>query len=72
MAPMNRVEQIQTLCASLVCRRIMGPTLRLIVCDAMSRDAVTVGRVIPGCHFRKTATEYDSKPGVKRSSCTEK
>ena len=24
------------------------------------------------CHFRKTATEYDRKPGIKRLSCTAK
>jgi hypothetical protein len=29
-------------------------------------------RVISDCHFRKTATEYDSKPGIKWLSCTEK
>jgi hypothetical protein len=22
------------------------------------------------CHFRKTATEYDRKPGIQRLSCT--
>jgi hypothetical protein len=29
-------------------------------------------RVIPDCHFRKTGTEYDRKPGIKWSICTEK
>jgi hypothetical protein len=29
-------------------------------------------RVISDCHFRKTATEYDRKPGIKWLSCTEK
>ena len=24
------------------------------------------------CHFRKTATEYDRKPGIKRLSCAAK
>jgi hypothetical protein len=28
--------------------------------------------VISDCHFRKTATEYDRKPGIKWLSCTEK
>jgi hypothetical protein len=27
-------------------------------------------RVISDCHFRKTATEYDRKPGIKWLSCT--
>ena len=26
----------------------------------------------PDCHFRKTANEYDSKPGMKWLSCTAK
>jgi hypothetical protein len=30
------------------------------------------GRVISDCHFRKTATEYDRKTGIKWLSCTEK
>jgi hypothetical protein len=29
-------------------------------------------RVISDCHFRKTGTEYESKPGMKWLSCTEK
>jgi hypothetical protein len=29
-------------------------------------------RVTSDCHFRKTATEYDRKTGIKWSSCTEK
>ena len=29
-------------------------------------------RVISDCHFRKKATEYDRKPGIKWFSCTEK
>jgi hypothetical protein len=29
-------------------------------------------RVISDCHFRKIATEYDRKPGIKWLSCTEK
>ena len=29
-------------------------------------------RVISDCHFRKTATEYDRKPGIKWLSCTAK
>jgi hypothetical protein len=29
-------------------------------------------RVISDCHFRKTGTEYDRKPGIKWLSCTEK
>jgi hypothetical protein len=29
-------------------------------------------RVISDCHFRKTATGYDSKPGIKWLSYTEK
>jgi hypothetical protein len=29
-------------------------------------------RVISDCHFRKTATEYDRKNGLKWLSCTEK
>ena len=29
-------------------------------------------RVISDCHFRKTATEYDRKPGMKWLSCTAK
>ena len=29
-------------------------------------------RVISDCHFRKTATEYDRKTGIKWLSCTEK
>jgi hypothetical protein len=29
-------------------------------------------RVIPDCHFRKTATEYDRKTVIKWLSCTEK
>ena len=28
--------------------------------------------VISDCHFRKTATEYDRKTGIKWLSCTEK
>ena len=28
--------------------------------------------MISDCHFRKTATEYDRKTGIKWSSCTEK
>jgi hypothetical protein len=27
---------------------------------------------VSGCHFRDTATEYDSKPGMKWLSCTAK
>ena len=30
------------------------------------------GRVISDCHFRKTASEYDRKPGIKWLRCTEK
>jgi alpha-glucosidase (family GH31 glycosyl hydrolase) len=30
------------------------------------------GRVISDCHFRKTATEYDRKPGIKWLSGTAK
>jgi hypothetical protein len=30
------------------------------------------GRVISDYHFRKTATEYDRKPGMKWLSCTAK
>jgi hypothetical protein len=29
-------------------------------------------RVISDCHFTKTATEYDRKPGIKWLSCTAK
>ena len=29
-------------------------------------------RVISDCHFRKIATEYDRKPGIKWLSCTGK
>ena len=29
-------------------------------------------RVISDCHFRRTATEYDRKTGIKWLSCTEK
>jgi hypothetical protein len=29
-------------------------------------------RVISDCHFRKTGTEYDRKPGIKWLRCTEK
>ena len=29
-------------------------------------------RVISDCHFRKTATEYDRKPGINWLSCTAK
>jgi hypothetical protein len=29
-------------------------------------------RVISDCHFRRTATEYDRKPGIKWLRCTEK
>jgi hypothetical protein len=29
-------------------------------------------RVISDCHFRKKATEYDRKSGIKWLSCTEK
>ena len=29
-------------------------------------------RVISDCHFTKTSTEYDRKPGIKRLSCTKK
>ena len=29
-------------------------------------------RVISDCHFRKTATEYDRKHGIKWLGCTEK
>jgi hypothetical protein len=29
-------------------------------------------RVISDCHFRKKATEYDRKTGIKWLSCTEK
>jgi hypothetical protein len=28
--------------------------------------------VISDCQFRKTATEYDRKPGIERLSCTAK
>jgi hypothetical protein len=28
--------------------------------------------VVSDCHFRKTGTEYDGKPGIKWLSCTEK
>jgi hypothetical protein len=28
--------------------------------------------VVSDCHFRKTGTEYDRKPGIKWLSCTEK
>ena len=27
-------------------------------------------RVIPDCHFRMAATEYDREPGIKSSGCT--
>jgi hypothetical protein len=44
------------------------------VLEAMleERAAGARGRVISDCHFRKTATEYDRKPGIKWLSCTEK
>jgi hypothetical protein len=42
------------------------PNLREIDC------AVGALRVISDCHFRKAGTEYDSKPGIKWLSCTEK
>ena len=29
-------------------------------------------RVISDCHFKKTVTEYDRKPGIKWLNCTEK
>jgi heme oxygenase len=35
-----------------------------------NRDGVA--RVISDCHFRKTAPEYDRKPGIKWLSCTAK
>ena len=38
-------------------------------CPAPAR---TAPRVISNCHFRKTGTEYDGKPGIKWLRCTEK
>jgi hypothetical protein len=38
-------------------------------CAVLSAVAV---RVISDCHFRKTATEYNRKTGIKWLSCTEK
>ena len=37
-----------------------------------SEGRAGAARVISDCHFRKTATEYDSKPGTKWLSCTAK
>jgi hypothetical protein len=34
--------------------------------------ALQVGIIISDCHFRKTATEYYRKPGIKLLSCTAK
>ena len=44
------------------------PAVRAAVLDEYDGAA----RVISDCHFRKTATEYDRKPGIKWLSCTAK
>jgi hypothetical protein len=35
-----------------------------------SREVGLAARATSDRHFRKAATEYDRKPGIKRSSCT--
>jgi hypothetical protein len=44
----------------------------VVVADACAAVADGVLRVITDCHFRKTATEFDRKPGIKWLSCTAK
>jgi hypothetical protein len=54
----------------------------MTIYDSLDLDGVDFGlfvnstcglpRVISDCHFRKTATEYDRKTGIKWLSCTEK
>ena len=36
------------------------------------KEFTAEGRGKSDCHFRKTATEYDRKPGIKWLSCTVK
>jgi hypothetical protein len=52
-----------------------GPWLRSEawpLCPEWSKDIEVRRRVISDCHFRKTATEYDRKTGMKWLCCTEK
>ena len=35
-------------------------------------DQPGANRAVSDCHFTKTSTEYDRKPGIKWLSCTEK
>ena len=55
---------------------------QMTIYDSLDLDGVDFGlfvnstcglpRVISDCHFRKTATEYDRKTGIKWLSCTAK
>jgi hypothetical protein len=40
--------------------------------ERVAEEGQRQGRAISDCHFRKTSTEYDRKPGIKWLSCTEK
>jgi beta-glucosidase-like glycosyl hydrolase len=51
-----------------------APNINIVRDPRWGRLLETPGedRVISDCHFRKTATEYDRKTGIKWLSCTEK
>jgi hypothetical protein len=50
----------------------LGEVAALVALDDDLLGAGVLLRVISDCHFRTTGTEYDRKPGIKWSSCTEK
>jgi ABC-type multidrug transport system fused ATPase/permease subunit len=54
--------------------RIVMVDQHTVLFNASIRDNIAYGvsRVRSDCHFRKTATEYDRKTGIKWLSCTEK
>ena len=62
--PRNQVrDEIVQMLKGVVCAAL---------CPAASVCLAVAVRDKSDCHFRKAATEYDRKPGIKRLSCTAK
>ena len=62
------------MCAGPALDELAAHRQDLVAATAARLQEFLVGapRVILDSHFRKTATEYDRKPGIKRPSCTAK
>ena len=66
------------------CARRLGRARVMLLRERESQETTEVGdadyyaaadgapRAKSDCHFKKTATEYDRKPGIKWLSCTAK